>query len=109
MSVTRVRRPSMTEAVALSHVPDKAAGYLHSENMIGKASDGWTLGYISFHRRPGGVVMASLVLKHGVAQVGEAEGQRVVRLPGARVPKYKRQSRMTQSKRHAVRRERPAQ
>lgn len=72
MSVTRVGRPSVTEAVALSHVPDKAAGYLHSENMIGKASDGWACRYISFRRRPG-IFIASVVLKHEVAQVGEGQ------------------------------------
>ena len=36
MSVTRALRVARTAALRLSHVPDKAMGGLHSENMVGE-------------------------------------------------------------------------
>jgi hypothetical protein len=72
--------------------------HLHSENMIEKgcrlgrcacATWRWRPGVIYRERWPG-------------ARAGSGARSAVVRRSSARVPEYKRQPRMTQSKRHAV-------
>ena len=86
------------ESVALSHVPDKAPVYVHSENMTGEARDGWARNYIAVQGMPGYMYREC----DPGARAGSVGTSAVVRRSSARVPKYKRQARMTQPKRHAV-------
>lgn len=86
------------EAVALSHVPDKAPVYLHSENMTGEARVGWARKDMAVRGMPGYMYREC----DPGARTGSGGSSAVVRRSSARVPKYKRQARMTQSKRHAV-------
>jgi hypothetical protein len=78
------RYPRQRRRLALSHVPDKAPVYLHSENMTDKASDGWASAYATSRGRPN-VFIADVALERRVAQVGgqreavECKGTRATR------------------------------
>lgn len=87
--------------MALSHVPDKARDYLHSENMTGEASEERDQKWVALQWRPGPMYCGCSPR----ASVQSGERSAVVRRTSARVPEYKRQARMTQSKRHAARRD----